>query len=376
MTSGTPFLSATAWGPSPANAVAEAVDDLKGKVSPDALGFAYVTEAYANDLDTILADLRRATGVRHWTGCVAAGVCGRKGFERHGPGGALAIMVAELPPDSFRILHCIRQPEDVEETPLDDWESAERPLLGLIHADPRNTAVHELITLLPDALECYLVGGMTAAPGGPVQVADERCGGGLSGVLISASVPVAVGLTQGCRPIGPPRQITGMDGDWVAALDGRPAIEALKDDVGPEAFSNLRHLGGLIHAALPVEGSDTKDYVVRNLVAVDPHTGRVGISADLTEGERLMFVRRDPEAAEEDLRRMVRRLTARAGTPPRGALYVSCLARGPNMFGDERGELAILAEELGDVPLAGFFANGEVNNNRLYAYTGVLTLFL
>lgn len=375
MTSGTPFLCAMSSDPSPANAVAEAVAGLGGRVSADALGFAYVTEAFANDLDSILDDLRRATGVVHWTGCVAAGVCG-KGVERHGPAGALSVMLAELPPDSFRILRCIRQPEDVEETPLDDWAAADRPLLGLIHADPRNTAVHDLITLLPEALECYLVGGMTAAPGGPVQVADERCGGGLSGVLISASVPVAVGLTQGCRPIGPPRQITGMDGDWVAALDGRPAIEALKDDVGPEAFSNLRHLGGVIHAALPVEGSDTKDYVVRNLVAVDPHTGRVGISADLTEGERLMFVRRDPEAAEDDLRRMIRRLSARAGTPPRGALYVSCLARGPNMFGDGKGELAIVAEELGDVPLTGFFANGEVNNNRLYAYTGVLTLFL
>lgn len=375
MTSGPPFLSALAHGPSPANAVVEAVADLGGPIPPDALGFAYVTEAFANDLDTILGDLRRITGVEHWTGCVAAGVCGT-GSERHGPAGALSIMIAGLPPETFRILRCIRQPEDVEETPLDDWVEAELPLLGLIHADPRNTAVHDLITLLPEALECYLVGGMTAAPGGPVQVADERVGGGLSGVLISAAVPVAVGLTQGCRPIGPPRQITGMDGDWVAALDGRPAIEALKDDVGPEAFSNLRHLGGVIHAALPVEGSDTKDYVVRNLVAVDPHTGRVGISADLTEGERLMFVRRDPDAAEEDLRRMIRRLTARAGTPPRGALYVSCLARGPNMFGDGQGELSIVAEELGNVPLTGFFANGEVNNNRLYAYTGVLTLFL
>ena len=33
-------------------------------------------------------------------------------------------------------------------------------------------------------------------------------------------------------------------------------------------------------------------------------------------------------------------------------------------------------DELGDFPLVGFFANGEISNNRLYGYTGVLTLFL
>lgn len=379
MTSGTPFLCATATGTTATTAVRDAVGALGGQVSPDSLGFAYVTEPFANDLDSILAALRAATGVVHWTGCAASGVCG-PGVEFHAIQdnaiGAVSIMVAELAPDSFRILHCIRQPEDVDDSPLDDWDNAERPLLGLVHGDPRNAAVHDLVSLLPEALECYLVGGMSAAPGGPAQVADEKCGGGLSGVLISASVPVAVGLTQGCRPIGPPRQITGMDGDWVAALDGRPAIEALKDDLGPENFANLRQMGGIIHAALPVEGSDTKDYVVRNLVALDPHTGRVGVSADLNEGERMMFVRRDPDTAEDDLRRMIRRLTARAGTPPRGAIYVSCLARGPNMFGDGQSELSIVAEELGPVPLTGFFANGEINNNRLYAYTGVLTLFL
>jgi small ligand-binding sensory domain FIST len=55
---------------------------------------------------------------------------------------------------------------------------------------------------------------------------------------------------------------------------------------------------------------------------------------------------------------------------------VSCLARGPNLFGDDSEELKTIREALGDVPLVGFFANGEISNNRLYGYTGVLTLFL
>jgi small ligand-binding sensory domain FIST len=37
--------------------------------------------------------------------------------------------------------------------------------------------------------------------------------------------------------------------------------------------------------------------------------------------------------------------------------------------------MKLVQELLGEVPLAGFYANGEISHNRLYAYTGVLTLF-
>lgn len=384
MTTGTPFLSATVTGDSPDQAVNAALAALGGRVSSDALGFVYVTEPFAAALPRIIAALRHATGVAHWTGCVGAGVCGTAGAEIHGRG-ALSIMLADLAPGCFRVFDTLLQPEDVPDyghvrgvAGETDWDDAQMPLFGLVHADPRNSAVPDLISLLPEATEAYLVGGLTATPTGALaQVADDVTGGGVSGVLLCGSVPVAVGLSQGCRPVGPTRLITTMDGDWVAALDNRPAVDALRADLGEEDFANLRDLAGTIHAALPVEGADTADFVVRTLVAVDLDGGRLGVSADLREGDRLMLVRRDAAAAEADLRRMIRRLRDRAATPPRGALYISCLARGPHLFGTEGAELAIVAEELGaDVPLTGFFAHGEINHNRLYAYTGVLTLFL
>ena len=76
-----------------------------------------------------------------------------------------------------------------------------------------------------------------------------------------------------------------------------------------------------------------------------------------------------------DLKRMLDDVTARAPATVRAALYYSCIARGPNLFGDGSVELGTIKDALGDVPLAGFFANGEICNNRLYGYTGVLTLF-
>jgi small ligand-binding sensory domain FIST len=59
----------------------------------------------------------------------------------------------------------------------------------------------------------------------------------------------------------------------------------------------------------------------------------------------------------------------------RGGVYVSCLARGRALFGSASAEIGWLQSQLGDFPLVGFFANGELSGRQLYGYTGVLTLF-
>ena len=89
-----------------------------------------------------------------------------------------------------------------------------------------------------------------------------------------------------------------------------------------------------------------------------------------------MFVRRDPQAAENDLRESFEKLKSRAGNHFKGGLYISCIARGPNMFGRKNAELELIRDIFGGVPLVGLYANGEISNNRIYSYTGVLTLFV
>jgi small ligand-binding sensory domain FIST len=56
-------------------------------------------------------------------------------------------------------------------------------------------------------------------------------------------------------------------------------------------------------------------------------------------------------------------------------VYVSCCARGAALFGEPGVETRLIREGLGDFPLVGFFANGEISRDRLYGHTGVLTLF-
>ena len=169
--------------------------------------------------------------------------------------------------------------------------------------------------------------------------------------------------------------MTGADDNIVVALDGRPAMDVFVETLAGAGVTDPRALSGALHVALPVTGSDTGDYLVRNLLGLDPEARTIAIGDRVEPGDALMFCRRDAEAAEADLRRMLRDLKARAPRPC-GGLYFSCLARGPGMFGEEGRELGIVAEALGDLPLVGFFGNGEISFDRLYAYTGVLALFL
>jgi small ligand-binding sensory domain FIST len=114
---------------------------------------------------------------------------------------------------------------------------------------------------------------------------------------------------------------------------------------------------------------------VRNLIGIDPDRGLVAIGDLVNPGMEIQFARRDANTARDDLQRTVSTLLERLPGPPRGGLYHTCLGRGRHLFGEESAELKLIGDLLGDVPLTGFYANGEISYNRLYGYTGVLTLF-
>ena len=193
--------------------------------------------------------------------------------------------------------------------------------------------------------------------------------------MLAPEVAVATGLTQGCTPIGPVHRIDEARDNVVMALDGRPALAVFYEDIGPQLAQDPRRLGNLIFAGLPVAGSDTGDYLVRNLMAIDPRHGWVVLGAEIAPGDQILFCRRDPDSARADLGRMLRQLAGRLSAPPKAGIYVSCIARGAALFGEPGVESGLIRETFGDLPLIGFFANGEISRDRLYGHTGVLTLF-
>ena len=336
------------------------------------LGLVYMTDSLAGDAGNILKLLRSRTGISDWVGSVGMGICatGQEYFDEP----ALAVLVAELPQDGFRLLELQDRPDALPPA-ITEWAQSRESMFAVVHADPRNTDTPEIIAALADQLNGFLVGGLTSSRGELAQVSGSVCEGGVSGVLLAEDVPVVTALSQSCMPIATQHQITACDENVLIELDGRPALEVFKEDIGELLARDLQRVAGYIFAALPIAHSDTGDYLVRNLTGIDVERQLLAIGETVETGQSIQFCRRDAEAAEADLVRMLSDLKKRTDKPAKGGLYFSCLARGPNMFGDASQELKIIERELGDVPLVGFFCNGEISHRRLYTYTGVLTLF-
>ncbi len=376
MTDGNSFRAAHASAPVWRDAAAAILVEIGDLTPTHQLGFLYVTDSYADDLSDIAIFMRQTTGVRHWIGTVGLGVVGmgKEYFDEP----AISVLIAPIDEPSFRLFTDSEGDVETVRKENSEWlAKADTPLI-VVHADPRIANVTERIENLASTTNGFLAGGLTASRGRFAQLSGDVDEGVVSGAMLSLhDVPVQLGLTQGCSPIGPIRTITGSKENVLFSIDGRPALDVLKEDIGEILARDLKRIGGYIFAALPVTGSDMADYLVRNLVGIDQEAGAVAIGDAIDTGDSIMFCRRDPDSAIEDLKRMLSDLKRRAGGGEiKGGLYFSCVARGPNQFGPDSQELGIIREMLGDFPLTGLFANGEISNDRLYGYTGVLALFL
>ena len=342
------------------------------------LGILYVTEPAAPVLPQLVRALTGHTGISSWVGGVGLGVC--SGSDEIFDQAAAVVMSAALPPDSFRVVAPTDDPGSDMPRRHAEWMERIQPTLALVHADPRCPDLPRAAIEVAAASGAFLVGGLVShrcaqpllsrAPG-----EDGFGGNGLSGLMLAPEIAVATGLTQGCSPIGPVHRIDEARDNVAMIIDGRPALSVFVEDIGPALAVDLRRVGGLIFAGLPVAGSDTGDYLVRNLLAIDPSHGWLVLGAEIAAGDAIVFCRRDPDSARQDMGRMLRQLGARLNQPPKAGIYVSCVARGAALFGEAGAETALIRDAFGDFPLVGFFANGEISSDRLYGHTGVLTLF-
>lgn len=334
------------------------------------LGVLYASEAVADDLASIVTFLRERTGVAHWVGAVGPAVCAT-GAE-YGDEPALAVLIADLPAADFHVLPPVG--DGLGSDRLKAWMDRAQPRFGVVHGNPRHEDTLLALDMVAAAGDLFLVGGLTSAVGYG-QIADNVSDGTLSGVLFAGDTAVVTGLTQSCVPIGAVHTISAGRDNVIGTLDGQRALDVLQADMAA-GTSNGEEFDGTVAAGLIVAGSDTNDYMVRNLVGIDPDSGRVAVGSEVTVGDRLVFVRRDRQAAVADMGRMLDDVARRAGRQIRGALYHSCIARGASLFGAGAVEARMIQDALGDVPMIGMFGNGEFSNSRLYTYTGVLTLFL
>jgi small ligand-binding sensory domain FIST len=363
-------------------ALAMATAQLDGQPEEGAptLGWCYFTDAYSAQAEPLLAALRARWPGVGWVGCVGIGVAasGVEYFDEP----ALVLMLCNLPRGRFEVF------------------SGARPLArvqahtALVHADPGTPDLAELIAEMSDRTETgYLFGGLAASRARAVHLADGVWQGGLSGVAFTQDVDLVSRVTQGCQPVGPARTITRAERHVVLALDGEPALPVLLRDLrmadldDPRAaLPRLRAtLVGLSDANDPLLGRGGQfgtDTLIRHLVGLDPAQKAIAVGDKVEAGMRLAFCQRDVAAARRDLVRICSEIRdeldeagAEGARRIAGALYVSCSGRGGPHFGGPSAELQIVQQALGDLPLAGFFAAGEIARHHLYGYTGVLTVF-
>jgi small ligand-binding sensory domain FIST len=371
-----PFLYAAARGDSATECLDNCLTRLAEIPESANLGFLYATDALAPDLQHLLVRLKTHAPHVDWVGSLGVGLCSTAQEYYEEP--ALVLMIGSFPPDSYRLLSGLRnEPADLDQ-PLIDWWQNQAACFALLHGDPTNDKIPSLLGKLADqAYSTFLNGGLTSSASDNYQIVNRVVSGEVSGVLFNEQVTVLTDHTQGCTPIGPVHRLTDAHRNVAFRLDNRPALEVLKEDVGEVLARNLTQSAGYIFTALPIPGSDTGDYLVRNLIGIDEENGLVAVGDYLEGQSQLMFCRRDGNSAREDMLRMLQRLKSRLGKRPiRGGIYISCLGRGRYQFGPESEELKLIESELGNFPLVGFFANGEIYNGRLYGYTGVLTLFV
>lgn len=356
-------------------AAAQLEAQLAERAAPT-LGFVYLTDAYARSADAVLDTLREHWPGAAWAGAVGVGVCasGVEYFDEP----ALALMLTDLAPRQFRVFSGAR--------PLSAGFAAHT---ALVHADPATPDLGELIGEMSERVASgYLFGGlaMSRRDATPLLIADGAYRGGLAGVAFDAGVSIVSRVTQGCQPIGPTRVITSVDGNIVRRLDNQPALAVMLQDLGLAgtdlklALPRLqRTLVGLSDQALRRSPRDFgEDVQVRHLIGLDPAAGAIAIADRPEAGQSLAFCTRDTEAARRDLTRICTEirdeLESDSGAHEFGAVYVSCNGRGGPHFGAPSAELQIVKRALGDIPLVGFFAAGEIGHDHMYGYTGVLTV--
>ena len=392
---------------------------LPGYAEAPTLGLLYITDRYAaqaqNILDHLSAELPEITD---WSGTVGVGIASNNVEYFDEP--AMAVMLCELPHDQYRVFSGV--------SPLPPAASGLFAAhTALVHADASTPDVAELIEEMAQRTASgYVFGGLASSRSTTVQFALSGNGnvkghgaasgvfsGGLSGVAFAQGAALMSRVTQGCQPVSKARVITAVDGNVVTELDGESALDVLLADLNVtldeprEALMKVR--ATLVGLSSPADGLHDKrvqrtgqfgaDVLVRHIIGLDPARKGVAIADTPAVGTALAFCERNSQAARADLIRVCAEIreelepeelalevasalssTEAESTPHparriSGAIYVSCAGRGGPHFGAPSAELQIIRRALGDVPLVGFFAGGEIARHHLYGYTGVLTVF-
>lgn len=369
--------------------------------APADLALVFISSAYASDYPRLMPLLREYLNVPFLIGCGGGGIIGSspnlteaQEVEREP---ALSLTLASLPDVALQFFYLEETDLPDLDSPPDRWTELigvsprDRPQF-ILCADPTTPGINDLLQGLDFAYpESPKVGGL--ASGGMMNQGMSLFGNyqhyqnGVVGIALSGNIVMDTIVAQGCRPIGQPYQIAQGERNIIVTVESESGgeqapLQALQDLLGQlnEADRTLAQNSLFIGVARDEfkQNLAQGDFLIRNLIGLDPRNGAIAIGDRVRPGSRVQFHLRDAQTSAEDLDIWLR-LQAQKERQAMGAVMFSCLGRGAGLYGQPNFESQRFNRYFGDIALSGFFANGEIGpvsgSTFLHGYTSVFGIF-
>jgi small ligand-binding sensory domain FIST len=375
-------LSKTIDTETAAQDMADGIQAQLGGASID-LACLFFSAHHAAQADLLTNAITHALRPKLLIGCSGEGVI--SGAEELETTPAITVWAAALPGvDLYPVRSSFSPTQD--QFHLGGWpEPGAEDATFLVLADPFTTPVQEILGLLEERYPRAkalggLAGGGQEAGMNRLVFNDEVLDGGMVGVRLSGAVEIRPIISQGCRLIGERFVVTKAERNLIHELGGEPALERLQavfKSLSDEDRQRALHLGIVIDEHR--NRFERGDFLIRNLLGADRSSGAVAVGEVVQEGQTVQLHLRDAESASEDLNSLLVADRSSSQSPPLGALIFSCCGRGQGLFGRPNHDAETVAEQLGSIPMAGFFAQGEIgpigHRNFLHGYTASMALF-
>lgn len=384
------FVSEEPELPVAARQAAQEVRRQLAGADPDLL-LVFVSAHHEEDYELVPAEVASYFPGATLIGCSGGGVVGGGREVEHSP--ALSLTAAVLPDIAITAFHVGADESDALVSSHEVWHEImdvdpEQPVHFIVLPDPFSCDARGLLDSLDQAFPASAkIGGLASGaqqPGDNVLfIDDEAVDEGAVGVVLNGPLDMDTIVAQGCRPVGSAMFVTRAFRNKILEIDGQRPTEAMADLYeqlplrDQDLFRHSLFLGVVMNPGLDAYGPG--DFLVRNIVGVDPETGVLSVGEMVQPGQVVQFHLRDASTSAEDLSSLLQAYKSRTGGVPEGVLLFSCLGRGEVLYGEPDHDCRVIAEHLGGMPIGGFFCNGEIGpvNRRtfLHGYTSSIALF-
>lgn len=403
------WASALSTRPSLEAALDEVIQQAQQSLGvPADLGLIFISSTFGSEYPRVLPLLEERLSVPHLIGCGGGGIIGTsfKGDTEEVEGKpALSLTLAHLPGVEIHPFHLnVEEYPDLDSSP-DAWielmgvGTAEQPQF-IILAEPASSKINDLLQGLDFAYPGSVkIGGLTThstMDASGLFYNWELHHEGAVGVALSGNIVLETIVAQGCRPIGQPYRITQAERNILLKLEGETSheevskaqtpLEVLQDllqslDEKDQLLAQHSLFVGIVRDEFK-QDLEPGDFLIRTLIGVDPRMGAIAIGDRVRSGQRIQFHLRDAHTSAEDLETLLehyQKVAQANPTSPTGALLFSCLGRGQGLYGQPNFDSQLFSRYLSNIPLTGFFGNGEIGpvggRTFLHGFTSAFGVF-